>query len=543
MNKDVINISSEDDITDILARLKSSKQKIVAFVPPQPSTVFRSAVNIKLIKKTAEKSGKVPVIITTEPALLKLAMEHHLHVSDSLQSKPYIPQGEDIDSSAPVSQESVAEDFVKPSDAPVDYDREPSEEDLDVAAASTEEEKAEPEEKKKEGFLPWLKAHKILVIVASALLVLIVGFIVWASVFAQDVSVAVSVRTTEKDFSENVSFTKNMNEESSKTGVFYLQEETYKDEQKVDFTATGKKDAGDKAKGTLTVWSYLNADETITINANTQFSYGGQFYYSTADVSMTFDEEACENKNNTRELMKTGCLMSTSVEVIAAEPGEKYNLGANKSDWTSALDLIESVVNPEAIAGGTSKIVTVVSQSDIDGAIKKLGESISESDAKKKLYSKISDTTFPIEASYKKDEQGTKASVNAGDETDKGSVTRTVVYSIFVVDKVRLGEFISEKATLADDQKIYSTGDPFVEHFISSGDKYTAKLKTSFKFGPEITEESIMNKVSGRKIGEAQSQLKSIRGVSTVDISSPYFWVSSIPSDPNKIKIDLKVEE
>ena len=58
MNKDVIYIEPEHDITDILANIKGAKSKIVALVPPKKSTVLRSAVNFKLIAKAATKSEK-----------------------------------------------------------------------------------------------------------------------------------------------------------------------------------------------------------------------------------------------------------------------------------------------------------------------------------------------------------------------------------------------------------------------------------------------------------------------------------------------------
>ena len=35
MNKEVIYIDSEDDITDVISKVKSAKEKIVALVPPK----------------------------------------------------------------------------------------------------------------------------------------------------------------------------------------------------------------------------------------------------------------------------------------------------------------------------------------------------------------------------------------------------------------------------------------------------------------------------------------------------------------------------
>ena len=68
MNKDVIYIEPEDDITDIISKLKSAEEKVVALVPPKNIGVMRSAVNTKLIAKTAKLNDKVAVIITAVQA-------------------------------------------------------------------------------------------------------------------------------------------------------------------------------------------------------------------------------------------------------------------------------------------------------------------------------------------------------------------------------------------------------------------------------------------------------------------------------------------
>ncbi len=95
--------------------------------------------------------------------------------------------------------------------------------------------------------------------------------------------------------------------------------------------------------------------------------------------------------------------------------------------------------------------------------------------------------------------------------------------------------------TVADDQRIYSVGEPYFERFTSIEE--SARLKTVVKTGPTVTEETILDKSKGRKIGEVQSLLRSINGVSSVDIAPSYFWVRSVPNDPNKVTIELTVED
>ena len=82
MNKDVIYIEPEDDITDILANIKGAKNRVVALVPPKKAGVLRSAVNFKLIAKTATRADKVVVLISNDESLVKLAAAAAKEVMD-----------------------------------------------------------------------------------------------------------------------------------------------------------------------------------------------------------------------------------------------------------------------------------------------------------------------------------------------------------------------------------------------------------------------------------------------------------------------------
>ena len=53
----------------------------------------------------------------------------------------------------------------------------------------------------------------------------------------------------------------------------------------------------------------------------------------------------------------------------------------------------------------------------------------------------------------------------------------------------------------------------------------------------------ILEKAKGKKIGELQSQLKSINGVSSCKVDPSFFWVTTIPNDANKITVNLEVEK
>ena len=57
MNKDVIYIDVEDDITTIISKIKASKERIIALVPPRRIGVLQSAVNIRLLARAGNFGG------------------------------------------------------------------------------------------------------------------------------------------------------------------------------------------------------------------------------------------------------------------------------------------------------------------------------------------------------------------------------------------------------------------------------------------------------------------------------------------------------
>ena len=103
---------------------------------------------------------------------------------------------------------------------------------------------------------------------------------------------------------------------------------------------------------------------------------------------------------------------------------------------------------------------------------------------------------------------------------------------------VHIGEGIGD-----DTQKIHDSGASaaFVESFKQSDDKksYTGKLKTTVQIGPNVTEQSIADRILGKRMGEVQAMLKSINGVTEVKTTPSYFWVTSVPEDINKVKIQI----
>ena len=566
MNKDVIYIEAEDDITDIITKIENSKEKIVALVPPKKAGVFRSVVNIKLIAKAGKTAEKKIVLVTVDPSIIKLAGATKIPITKDLQTAPAVPATEDV------AVETVKEELVEESDGTVEAKEGVEELEADDENDSDDENGDEDEEEKKQKskgennkkktkaeskksgnkVVNWLQEHKKLAIFGGIGIVLLILILVWALIIAPAATVTVGIRTTSNNFSENVTFTTVLTEENASEGKFYLEEKKIESEEKVEFEATGSKNVGEKATGSVIVSYYFplsSGGGKIAIGAGTQFTISGLSYTANNDASISWDgdlmalSDDCENADNLVSLRNSGCLVSKRVAVTATGSGEKYNISASSTGWNTTANV--GVYSDKAMSGGTDEVITVVQQSDIDKAKAEL-TSANESENKEKLLESIEEDRIIIDSSFAQTTSEAVSTPAVGEEVKEGAkptLKATTTASVFVIDKTKVEEFITEKAKLGEDQKIYEIKDPFIESFSKTDSGYTGKLKTSYLTGPKLTVASIIDMIKGRGLGDAQHTLKDIDGISEIRIDTSFPWVTSIPSDTNKITVNLEIKD
>lgn len=568
MNKDVISITPEDDITDVIAQIKASEKKIVAIIPPQPAGILRSVVNIKLIAKVSEEAEKVPVLVTSDPAVLKLAHEIRIPVAEDLNSRPHVPTLEDLKKHASSEDEKaeIAEDFVAP--IKKDEDEEEDDEEEEKEKKKKSDKKSKKDKKKKVSKLaqkfPWIAGKEKIILAVAILIVLLVGFLVWALVINASADIYVKVLiNNENNFSEQASFVEGESSSDTSSNVFHIKKTSHDFRQRQNFTATGKKDIGDKATGEVDVSLFFDNEfeedgATVKIPSGTQFSLGEIKYTSTKEVIFGYDEDTeCENIEGLsgnaakKELNNSGCQITKSIQLVATEPGEKYNLENVREDWATSLKTPVSVIqllisNSKEISGGTSKVVTVVSQADVD-KIKENLSLISETDGKNELNNTIPENSIVLEETLEIGEPSFEISPAVGEEVKDGVVPVVIVtkpFSVLTLDIAEIEDYVKNKVSIPDDQKIYSFEKPFIEQFIKTENGYTGKLKIVYKTGPNITEDVLFDKISGRKVGEAQNQIRTISGIDTDSIRiNTSILVSAIPSDRDRVKITIDFKE
>lgn len=590
MNKDVIYIEAEDDITDILAKIKNAKNKIVALVPPKKAGVLRSAVNFKLITKTATKAEKTVVLVSGDESLVRLASAANIPVAKTLQSKPRLPHADDAEEFGDDETKSDVIEAEEPEEASkkievkgdeVEADDEPKAKAGSKKATAKKEEAAEkattkavatkkdkeedddvieeekPSRKKSNQKVPNFKKYQKFIIAGVIAVLLLGGFVFWALVIAPAVKISVSISTTPGSISQKVTFTSVEGNDDVDNGILYVESKSITKTVEGNFEATGQVDKGTKASGTITVirpaGDVVSCDEdgsSFSIPSGTTVKIGGKEYVTTAGGSApaTDDQIKISKQGKTITCSLMVQVQSGKIPVVAKEVGEAYNIGAATNGTLGINTSKKYSVSSSEMTGGTSKIVKIVSDKDLADAEAGLDMSI-DNDARDELTDEFGEDYLLISSSFSSDNGKVTTSPAVNEEVGDGvtpKIVKEVKFTIFAVKREDVDRYLKKLAEAElggdDTQMVHDTGidKAFVDTFKDTGNgTYSGKLKSTYRTGPKITEEDVLNKVKGKRLGEVQTMIKSIKGVKEVKVKSSYFWVVSVPEDPNKISIEL----
>jgi len=532
--------------------------------------VLRSSINLKLIARTAKMHDKAIVVVTTDPTLMKMAALSSLPFAKNLSSRPTLPSefneadleypakakkanpsdeieiNEKAASSGSVSRVRTAnEDATNRANTTSNLTKNSTMNlDSEEVAKNSEDEEADNQPKK----ILTLDSLKNRIIIGVVAAVLLIGSFVWAFILAPAAKISVKIKTIAENFSENVSFVTDAKQAVSKDGKFFLETASLEKNSEVEFEATGEKNVGDKATGELrliatfdmsTTTATASKPDVATVPQGSAFAYRNLNFLTNQDVKISWDG-SISNCDAGRHSGK--CQVAKTVKATAIEGGAKYNIEAVSSGWQSSVAGVEGYAN-SAFKGGTDKIQKIVTASDITKAKEKLTEA---DGVKEELFEKVPSDDIKIEDSYKKvtADPNSSPAVDQPTENGKAKLTAKTTYSVNYVDKAAIEEYVKSVVStrLGSDQKIYETGNIFIEKFQNNNNSVTAKIKATLKTGPEVTEQSVLEKSLGKKVGEVTTLIKSINGVSDVEVNTSFPWVRQIPNDANKVSIKITVE-
>lgn len=548
--KDVIYIDVEDDITAIIGKVKDAKQKIVALVPPKRTGVLQSAVNLKLLARAANNANKRLVIITGNAALGGLAASAEIPVAKTLNSRPELVKpstasidDKEVEDLIDGDQLDVGDHVDLKSKDSTDDDLSDTINGIDIDGESTPlpPKSSAPvrKESAKRGMkVPDFGSFRKKAAIGAGVGVLFILFFYWANWVAPHATIVVSANTTGQSLSYPVTLGTDLDTDVNQKHIKSI-EKTLKDTQTVEFEATGKKNLGEKATGSVRMQVCAGFEPPASISSGATIKSNGNSYVTQGSATFTQDS------------IGVGCIIykSNSVNITASEGGVDYNTASNTTFDVVGLTSVKAI---GSAAGGTDKLATVVSQADVDKAKEQLADA-NKDDALKKLKAKFGSDDVIIESSLTTTGVDPVAIPAVNQEaTGKAKLTREVTYTLTGVAKGDMNEYLDkafdELLTSKDSQRVYDNGLKTVNFsdFTAGNTGSTndgATLTATAQIGPKINDNDIKEQAKGRRTGEVIGDIKAIDGVSDVNVKLSPFWVTGIPDDVKKISVEFKLKD
>ena len=555
--RDLIYVDTDDDVTSIVSKIKASTESVVALVPPKRVGVLQSVVNLKLLQRAAKMAQKRLAIVTTDPALINLASGLAIPVAKNINAQAKVPDmvddeevsdiidGSDASNSGlPNRSKRLADDKeISAAVAAIETD-DKIKNDLDADGVPDDEKTAKPKSSaKKRPKVPSINNLRKKIIIGGVTGVVLICFLVWALVFAPLATITIKAKTSSVDISRTLSLVPSGDKDAA-AGLLQPVVKQKKTNESVKFTATGTKEVGEKAKGTVAFcYDVPNYNDhtgdkiaKLDLEAGTLLYADGVQFATDAPLSI----EPGRNSDDQ-------CETYYSVKATAVTIGEEGNISQNTLMSVSGYSNLKAVAKSD-FTGGSKKTVKAVQQSDVDAAVAKLNETGDSDAARDELEGQMTDSTVVIDSSFNVSQGDIKVSPAVGEEaSDQATASVEITYSLVGVDKDDLGDVLDallDEEVDKDKQKIYSNGLDSVKfsNFQAMDNGYTVKISSSGHVGPVINEDDIKKEAVGKKSEEIKAMISQQDGVEDVNVAMSPFWVSSISSE-NKIKVNFEIDE
>jgi hypothetical protein len=592
-----IYLDLDDEVTSVIDRLSGVSEQDITLVIPKNAIVLQSAVNLKLLKRAAERLKKNLLVVTRDETGLALALRAGINVRTTLsgktidasmikQSRPSVATihemvSEDLaptktrqeaqevrvatyvemqpDETSTTSKSSSLPQTNEPQRVSPDPDRVRKGATTNVRSAVSVKfeqlkEVASRTFKKKPGansrtravaarasesgssrirLLPKVPLKPVII---PAAILLVVAFLGMTFIFA-----SAEVRITPKTQKASIDLEATATAQPAPgtkeiTGTIV----ELAREGKKSVVPSGHTDTGTKATGSVTI-SNTFSDKPQSFGVNTRLqSAGGQVFLLTAQVTVP---GAKINKGK----LEAG---TASASVVAEKFGEEYNIAPG------ALTFIDlppdqqqgiTATSAAAMVGGTKKQVKVLASKDVDDAKAavsgELGPTLlAELKGKLQPEEEILDGASSVETS------GVKSSVAIGAELPEGTeqvdVTLTVKVRAVVDRPHEIKSLAAEelKKTLPANQALLEEQEPEVTWAFKSVDFKQQKMIVSVHVEKQsvftLDSEAIKAQLTGKKESEAREYLSSLPEVAEVKLRLSPVWRSRLPGMG---KIELKV--
>jgi hypothetical protein len=308
-----------------------------------------------------------------------------------------------------------------------------------------------------------------------------------------------------------------------------------------NFNATGKKNVGETAKGTVTISNLYNYQNTVKLTKGTKISSDGKNFLLDADVIIPVAKATAAIENNIPVLkIVPGTI---DVAVTAELAGDTYNLAPRKFTVAGYAESRISAESKTAFAGGTSKELKVVTEDDLKNAEVALKAEMLEI-AKSELNDKAGQVNLKIlESQITAEVITNEPSKKADDQADTFDLKLKVKYFALGFSENDIKNSVTKgiEAKIGANEMIINPGESQISYKVKDGniDDGTMNLEATFvgKIGNKLVASTIQKALKNKSKTDAQSYLLSIDGVDSASIAIwPSFWQRT-PMTMSRVKV------
>ncbi len=384
--------------------------------------------------------------------------------------------------------------------------------------------------------LPPLPSDNRIILLPPIIFLLLIG-VVFFYVFTIRATVAIEVAPTVVENKTQVTFSTSSSNDFTKQTIAARLIDTSL-EGSVTTDATGKKDVGEKAKGTVTL--YNNSESKKVLPQATVL-------VSTNELKFILDKEVtvASSSGDIFTGVKAG---TVQVSVTAKEIGTEYNL---PSQTKFAIDnsTILAAKNDEAFSGGSKKTVTAVDKKDIDALLSKLPKEL-EKKAKGEIEKKIEGDEVFIPLFTNVVIAKKEFDKDVGEEAKAVKLTGLVTFAAIAYKKDDVRAFSESllRNQIAKNQTVSKEG---IQGLLSDTKKVNEKeiksvLAAKASLFPNISKEELTNQIAGKSSDEAIKIIQKLPQLERVEISlSPDipFLPNFLPRVKKNITIVIRTNE
>ncbi|GEM_PF-1153981 len=572
--EEILYLEADEEITSIVDRLKATTATNIALVIPKRATLLQSIVNLKLLKKQGEDLRKEISLVTTDRMGRNLAAQVGLTVYQRIEQrnipikkKPQIKRPAYLGHigykqttrrpltvferdkkripfvdlslrqkkangsiNIPITKKTPSESFAtKKMVADVSPEK--------VATMKTVVPKVPSvlgyKIRAAKNFAGKLNLKIIGIFILFGLFILaFVAFLILPSA-----TVKANLNTEEIKYNLDLIISSKATEVNFEKNIVPGQIVDNTQEIEENFEATGKKDAGTKASGIMTIINKTGDIQPLVKTTQFKDNKTGKIFRTEKDVIVPKATVNSEGETIPGQ---------TSVRVIADKPGEEYNVAASQFTIikleASKRNLVYGI-SEDKMTGGTSNIVAVVSKNDIKKAKSTTYRKILEV-AKTELQKQTPENLTLDEKLIKGNVIEAKPSVAQDQQATKFSYFLKIKFITLAYDSNQIRQLAQEKIEnlTAKDKKVIPESIEITYTKTKLNPKketITTLVKINAKTIGRIDEAKLKTELKGRNEQETESYLKNLAEFRDASVSFWPFWVKSIPSNASRVKLEF----